>query len=193
MFADLFTEGRAWIAAGLFALGLAAGLVIDHKVNEARQAQVLKAQLDQARAEHDDYVEKVRLGNLAASQLGNQLQGAALTIADLRRKLANDQVPVVAQDQPQGCPAAGDAHLSLGAQRLYDAAASGADVPAGACGADGAAGAACAAPSGVSVSAFHGVAVENASRQRECSSRLNALIDLLTSQGRGAFPAPASP
>jgi uncharacterized membrane-anchored protein YhcB (DUF1043 family) len=194
MFGAVFAEGRAWIAGGLFLLGLATGLVIEHKLNEARHAHELQAQLDAARSDHEDYVEKVRVGNEAASRLTDQLRAASLSIFDLRRKLSDAHTPVVSEVPAAGCQAAGDAHLSLGAQRLYDAAAAGADVPTGACGTADASDAACAAASGTSVDAFHSVAVENASRQRECVSRLNGLIDLLTAQGRGAASsAPASP
>lgn len=189
----VMARGRVYLLVGLFMLGFGAGIAVKTAGDRLVAARAVREQLAQERDRRERELEDARFANHAAAHLVEQMRADDQTITDLQRRLANAHTPVVAEAPPAGCSPPGDAHLSLGAQRLYDAAASGDDLPAGACGADGAADAACAAPSGTTLDAFHGVATENASRQRDCTARLNALIDLLTVQGRGAAAAASAP
>lgn len=124
--------------------------------------------------EHARYVEAVQIGNKAASALADQLRRSESTRAALSRRL-RDAPTLVSTAQ---CPQPAGVDLTLAAVRLYNAAATGADVPAGACGAAGAPDAACAAGAGIPVGqAWRDTALPNVARHRDCDTRLNALID----------------
>lgn len=149
------------------------------------------ARLAEAQQAHNDYRERVRIGEAAATGLRAELAARDHRISTLQRSVAH--VPQLVASA--ACPAPGDVRLSVGAVRLYDAALTGGadrQLPDGACRAaaagagSGAAGAECEQPSGVTVDLFQDVARENARRQGECQVRMRRLVEFLEARQLGA-------
>ena len=200
LFSPMLSRLLPWRALlwPLLAIGL--GLLVfawGHTLGTAKQ-QAVQARKDAATAAAlaDALVEDQRLANRASTALVARVRAERGTVQRIAKELAHAPTfafapglcptPAPAQasaDGPAAAPApasapnAADVRLSLGAVRMWNGTHAGADLPAGACGTAGAPPGACAADSGVSITAAFNNALENAERQRECVTQLNALID----------------
>jgi hypothetical protein len=182
-------------AVAVLATASAVAWVWGHQVGGAKaRAAAAEAQALAVAAAHEQYQEQVRIGATHGARLTDRLREADSRIASLRKELSDAPrlavvdvaVPVpIAGPQPPPDPGR-SLQLSLGAVRLWNSAASGADLPAGACGIDGQAGPACAVAAGVTVDHALDAAIENTQRLGACVTQLNALIDYLADAGKGA-------
>jgi hypothetical protein len=162
---------------------------IGKAVATERQAQA-EQRVQAVERAHEDYRERVRMGEQAAMALRDQLAARDRRLADFDRRMAHGPQLLATE----ACPRPGDVRLPVGAVRLYDAALGRDDqqLPAGACGAAEAGPGAgvpgarssgssddCQQPSAVTVDRLQATAVANAGGFGECWARLNKLVDFL--------------
>ncbi len=183
---------RGVVAHALTGLLCAAALwAWGYHIGGARSAaEHARAQAQAVAQAHQQYAERVALGERAALRLSERAIAAESAVARVKKEVVH--VPVtVFKAVPGQCPAPGDIEFSAGAVRLWNSALSGADMPAGACGAAGAPAGACAAGAGIGIAQAHANAVENGARFQRCLAQLNALLDLVDKSD--ATPIPATP